>query len=103
MVDTVLAEAFFAQRHSRTLEALYNYLEPNVSCEILKRHSILRRREVERLTGLSRSTIYANIATGKFPKPISLGDRAIGFVAAEIEDWLQKRIDQRDLAQQVRS
>ena len=33
---------------------------------------ILRRPEVERLTGLRRSSLYALIAAGKFPNPIPL-------------------------------
>jgi prophage regulatory protein len=59
-------------------------------------HSILRRREVEARTGLSRSTIYAKIAQGCFPRPIKLGERAVGFVASEIDAWLSKRVAARD-------
>ena len=54
---------------------------------------ILRRKQVESRTGLSRSTIYARIAEGSFPSPIDLGGgRAVGWVEAEIEAWLQARI-----------
>jgi len=53
---------------------------------------ILRLPEVKERTGLSRSTIYQRISTGDFPKPISLGGRAVGWVEAEIEEWLQGRI-----------
>lgn len=42
----------------------------------------------------SKSTIYADIAKGKFPKPIKLGLRSIGFVEAEIEAWLRARIEE---------
>lgn len=56
--------------------------------------SILRRKQVESRTGLSRSTIYARIAEGSFPRPIDLGGgRAVGWVEAEIEAWLQSRIE----------
>ena len=34
---------------------------------------MLRRPEVETRTGLSRSTIYAMISEGTFPKPIRSG------------------------------
>jgi prophage regulatory protein len=55
---------------------------------------ILRRKQVESRTGLSRSTIYARIAEGSFPSPIDLGGgRAVGWVEAEIEAWLQSRIE----------
>ncbi|HVN85849.1 MAG TPA: AlpA family phage regulatory protein [Candidatus Binatia bacterium] len=29
------------------------------------------------------------IAQGSFPKPISLGGRAVGWLEAEIQEWLQ--------------
>jgi prophage regulatory protein len=54
---------------------------------------ILRLPEVKRSTGLSRSTIYLRIAEGKFPKPVCLGGRAVGWLAQEVQDWLQNRID----------
>jgi prophage regulatory protein len=55
--------------------------------------TILRRKEVQARTGLSRSTIYARVAAGTFPSPIDLGGgRAVGWVDAEIEAWVQSRI-----------
>lgn len=54
--------------------------------------SILRRPDVERRTGLSRSTIYLKVAQGVFPEPIKLGPRAIGWVATEIDEWLQQQV-----------
>lgn len=58
--------------------------------------SILRLKEVQARTGLSRSTIYQklNQSPSKFPQPISLGKRAIGFVESEINDWIQDRISE---------
>jgi len=56
--------------------------------------SVLRLPVVKARTGLSRSTIYLRISEGSFPKPISLGARAIGFIESEIEAWLQSRIEQ---------
>ena len=56
--------------------------------------SILRRKQVELRTGLSRSTIYARIAAGTFPRPIDLGGgRAVGWIEGEIENWLNYRIE----------
>ena len=34
---------------------------------------ILRRKQVEQRTGLSRSTIYLRVSQGNFPKAASLG------------------------------
>jgi prophage regulatory protein len=49
---------------------------------------ILRLPEVIEVTGLGRSTIYAKVAQGQFPKPIKLGDRATGWLDTEIYDWI---------------
>ncbi|MPZ39179.1 MAG: AlpA family phage regulatory protein [Rhizobiales bacterium] len=57
---------------------------------------ILRRSEVERATGLKRSAIYANIAAGRFPKPVPLGEKAVGWLESEIAAWQQDRVLQRD-------
>ena len=53
---------------------------------------VLRRRTVEARTGLSRSTIYLRMAQGSFPKSIPLGPRAIGWLEAEVEAWLQAQV-----------
>lgn len=53
---------------------------------------ILRRKKVQEITGLSRSSIYAKMSGGSFPKSISLGERAVGWIEAEVLDWLQEQI-----------
>ena len=55
--------------------------------------SILRLPAVKSRTGLSRSTIYLRVAQGDFPKPVSLGGRAVGWVEAEIQGWLERRVE----------
>jgi prophage regulatory protein len=54
--------------------------------------SILRRPQVEARTGLSRSTIYERMKEGTFPSNISLGTKSVGWLASEIDDWLDQRI-----------
>ena len=56
--------------------------------------SILRRRQVEALTGLARSTLYELMTRGTFPRPIHLGPRAVGWIAHEVNDWLTARVNQ---------
>jgi len=56
-------------------------------------HTILRLPDVKASTGLSRSTIYLRVAEGTFPKPVRLGGRAVGWLEAEVQEWLQGRID----------
>ena len=58
--------------------------------------SILRRKQVEKRTGLSRSTIYLRIQEGTFPRPINLGVRAVGWLENEIEAWLAARLEIRN-------
>jgi len=55
--------------------------------------TILRLPEVKARTGLSRSTVYLRISNGKFPKPVSLGGRAVGWVESDINDWLLQQIE----------
>lgn len=50
---------------------------------------IHRRNEVEKVTGLSRSTIYKRISEGSFPKPIPLGGRLVGWKKSDIQEWLE--------------
>ncbi len=59
----------------------------------MMRHAILRLAEVKGRTGLSRSTIYLRVAEGSFPKPVSLGARAVGWLENEIQEWIQQRIE----------
>lgn len=54
---------------------------------------ILRLPEVKARTGLSRSTIYLRISQDRFPRPISLGDRAVGWIESEIDDWVREQIE----------
>lgn len=68
----------------------------------------IRLAKVMDKTGLSRSTIYARIAVGEFPKPVSLGGRAVAWVEQEIDAWIMARIeatrmgDPNDLTMDIR-
>jgi len=52
---------------------------------------ILRRPQVEARTGLSRSTLYQYIQDGLFPRPVSLGARAVGWLESEVTAWIAAR------------
>ena len=52
---------------------------------------VLRRKDVEAVVGLSRSTIYHLISEGLFPAPIKLGKRAVGWKVSDLEIWLSNR------------
>ena len=55
--------------------------------------TIWRLPEVMAHTGLSRSTIYQKISIYEFPLSINLGPRAVGWIADEVEQWIQDCID----------
>ena len=56
--------------------------------------TILRLPQVSARIGLSRSSIYAKISEGKFPKPVHLGARSVGWVEEEVEVWLTELVRQ---------
>ncbi len=64
--------------------------------------TILRRKQVEARTGLSRSTIYAKLRPNPkrpndydptFPTPIPVGAKAVGWIESELEAWLVAQIN----------
>jgi len=52
---------------------------------------IMRRPEVEQVSGLRRSTLYAWIAAGQFPKPVRLGERLVGWRLSDVQRWIDER------------
>ena len=48
-------------------------------------------RRVMAKTGLSRSSIYAYVASGIFPRQRQLGARRIAWLASEIQAWIATR------------
>lgn len=57
---------------------------------------LLRRPEVEAMTGLARSTMNDAIRAGKFPKPVPLGSRTVAWSSDEVAEWVAARIAARD-------
>ena len=63
----------------------------------LERKPFFSIKEVQRITGLSRSTIYRQIKRGDFPRPRVLSQRKVAFLKAELESWIQEREPAEDL------
>ena len=64
--------------------------------EIQSALSVIRRKQVEARTGLTRSPIYARIKAGTFPRQISLGGgKAVGWIESEIEAWIAAQVEKR--------
>lgn len=73
-----------------------------MAAQIQSALTILRRKQVEARTGLSRSSIYARLRRNPkrpgdydptFPKPISVGAKAVGWIEAEIDAWLAAQVE----------
>jgi prophage regulatory protein len=58
-----------------------------------KTQNLKRLPDVLKRVGYSRSTIYQLIAEGRFPKPISLGERAVAWLESDIDAWIEARIE----------
>ena len=52
---------------------------------------LLRRREVERITGMSRASIYRLMQRGEFPRPVKVGSTAVRWKKSDIAAWIESR------------
>lgn len=60
----------------------------------VKAERFLRLPEVKKLTGLSRSSLYAAMEQGAFPASLKIGLRAIAWRESEVEAWQRLVIEQ---------
>lgn len=61
------------------------------------RQRLLRLPEVLERVGLSKSTLYARIRNGTFPKPVHLGTIS-AWVEREISEWIEDQVLLRNAA-----
>lgn len=65
-------------------------------------HVIIRMGALEGLVGMARPTIYKRIKDDPtFPRPVPLSNSTargapVGFVLAEVQQWIQSRIEMRE-------
>ena len=52
---------------------------------------ILRTKEVPGRIGVSRTSLWRLVRTGKFPPGIKLGPNSVGWKEEDVEDWLSNR------------
>lgn len=57
-------------------------------------NDLIRMKEVVRMTGLSRSTLYRLQQLEEFPKAVNLGCRSVAWVRSDINDWIREKIQQ---------
>lgn len=53
---------------------------------------IIRMREVLQRTGLTRSTVYAQMKAGIFPSNFKIGLSVSGWNASEVDEWVRSRV-----------
>jgi prophage regulatory protein len=68
-----------------------------------KQRRILRLAEVKQRTGRPTSSIYDLISKNRFPRPVPLGPKAVGWVEDEIDLYIEQCIAELTTAPHVRS
>lgn len=58
---------------------------------------LLRLPEVERLTGLRRSTIYEQMRRGIFPRSVKAGQRSAAWPESAVQSWIAERMNERTI------
>ena len=53
--------------------------------------AILRMSQLTEEVGLCRTSIENKVKAGTFPRPIKLGERAVGWLASDIDKWIEER------------
>ncbi|ENM3902030.1 AlpA family transcriptional regulator [Vibrio cholerae] len=62
---------------------------------------VIRLKEVIELTGLSKSSIYRMASDDKFPKPLNLGARSVGWIESEVTQWLAEKLGARNQQKKI--
>lgn len=72
-----------------------------VTCQTFVMNQIINLKEVIQFTSISRAKIYEMInANSKyydptFPKPVRLSESRIGWVAWEVNQWIERKLEDR--------
>jgi prophage regulatory protein len=69
----------------------------------MEHETLLRRRDVEAVTGLSRSAIYLRLqqaerGEGDFPAPVRVGPQGVRWRSSDIQAWIESRPLAREVA-----
>jgi prophage regulatory protein len=52
---------------------------------------IIRRDEVLKITGLTKSSLYRSISEGEFPRQVRLGKNSVGWHLSSVLAWVHSR------------
>jgi prophage regulatory protein len=85
---------FFAYGGRR---AFLRFMDMKTQYQSMDVAKVIRLPEVIKYTGMRRSSIYAAMSdAAKFPRPIRLGKRSVGWLEHEISAWIESRVALRD-------
>lgn len=59
---------------------------------------LFKMSDVTELTGLGKSTIYKEIAAGRFPGPVKIAERSVVWLESDLTSWLNDKIQQQNVA-----
>lgn len=60
---------------------------------------LLKMSDLVEITGLGRSTIYKEISTGRFPKPIKIAERTAVWTESDVTHWINSKIKRHNDAE----
>lgn len=66
-------------------------MRDNVEFRSTETDVLLNVKRVSDVAGVSRSTIYALMARGDFPRPVKVGTRVL-FSSLEVQAWIIQRL-----------
>ena len=59
---------------------------------------VIRFPELKSRVGYSRMHIFRLEKAGKFPRPVPLGEKSVGWLESEIQNWIAERVAEREVA-----
>lgn len=65
--------------------------QPSDVVPLPKRERLLRLPEVENRCGIKKSTIYALMKKGEFPRCVQCGARAVAWPESRVDSWIESR------------
>ena len=61
------------------------------------RTRLVRKPELQAITGLSDPTIYRLEKQGRFPQRVKIGGNSVAWIEAEIMAWIREKADDRNV------
>ena len=63
-------------------------------------YQLLRLKQVREKTGLKRSQVYLYMKTSDFPRSIKIGPTSVAWLESEINEWIEKKLSDRNQKKQ---